>query len=137
MLNRTLEHSGNCWNFGLLSRPVLPPTSSSSPGGSQDLSLSLHNFSSFCSAHSCPFCVCAILFPSMISEQKPAAGTDLACYHLVAGSLKEAFKALSADTARHWQGILKGFIGDLEHAWSDQKRSTLHSRSHARSSVSV
>lgn len=66
----------------------------------------------------------------MISEQKPAAGIDLACYHLVAGSLKEAFKALSADTVRHWQGILKGFTGDLEHAWSDRKWGTLHSRSH-------
>lgn len=59
----------------------------------------------FCSAHSCSFSV--VFLPLMISGRKPPAGTDLACYHLVAQSLKEDFAALSTCTARHWQGISK------------------------------
>lgn len=64
-------------------------------------------------------CVWVCVFPLMISQKKPIAGTGLACYHLVAQSLKEAFRALWANIAWQWQGILKGSTGDLEGSWND------------------
>lgn len=70
----------------------------------------------FCSVHSCSFSV--VFLPLMISGRKPPAGTDLACYHLVAQSLKDDFAALSTYTARHWQGVSKrGLLGNKLGSW--------------------
>lgn len=79
-------------------------------------------------------CVCVSL---IISERKPAADAGLACFHLVVQSLKEAFKTLYTDTARHWQGIRKGSTSYLEHSGNNQKWSTLHSYPHIQVAVSV
>lgn len=56
--------------------------------------------------------------PLMISGRKPLAATDLACYHLVAQSLKEDLAALSTCTARHGQDISKrGPLGNKPGSW--------------------